>query len=205
MVKTHADNYDEGRCAARKAIANGVPRWAIIAANDDLKREQQIDSQTGLPIVVMSASQELADWQSAFVQGHNEEILQNIKLGEIKVDFRPLLMTFEQVKEAFQQNSLGTLSADTPKIEDPYGRFALHLQISKSRKNSKTVSHKSKPLTWIILSRESETQSRRFYVFEAPVDIALGRNGQVFLIKTQCFFLVHDERTTQLLQRYRLR
>ena len=197
MIKTGTNRYNEGTRTARKAMANGVPRWIIYGADDDPKRTHEIDLETGLPIGTISGPRELEESNTEFIRGYNDEILVAIKAGKIKVDFRPLLMTYSEVKEAFQKCFLGTLSIENSQIEDPSGRFVLRIKISKPRKNSKS-------LAWIFFDQKIGTQSRDLFIFEPPEDVALGKHGQVFILKTKFLFLVYDVQTTLLLSRYPL-
>ena len=100
-----------------------------------------IDSQTGLPLAAAGATPPELDTasQAAFVRGHNDEILRTVAVGDITRDFRRLLMTRKEVLEAFHDNTIGTLSLDCPRIEDPHGTFffTLLLQMPKPRKSRK--------------------------------------------------------------------
>src|SRR5688572_2947759 len=83
MGEFHADAVEEGSRTARDAITNKVPRWLVMARDDDSQRENEIDSRTGLPIAVISAPRELEARQAAFVRAFNDVILRGIESGEI--------------------------------------------------------------------------------------------------------------------------
>ena len=134
MDKPSHKAYSAGERTAREAISRGVPRLVVTQGLD----EEMIDSRTGLPVAGLSAPPELAAWQADYVRGFNEEMLRAVGSGQVTTDFRPLLMTREQIHEAFRDHTLGTLSPDCPRLEDAGGRFILKLDVPKPRKASKT-------------------------------------------------------------------
>jgi hypothetical protein len=164
-----------------------------------------IDSRTGLPIAGLSAPPELAAWQADYVRGFNEEMLRAVGSGQVTTDFRPLLMTREQIHEAFRDHTLGTLSPDCPRLEDAGGRFILKLDVPKPRKASKTGLPRPARPPSVLISRPGGEPDKRLLYCEEPVDAALGQDGRVVLIKTCSHYLAYDEETTQILHRYPVR
>ncbi len=194
MSEQLADAYRDGMNAALGAIANGVPRWietepGIIG--------HEIHPQTGLPIATLSSPPELGERNAAFARGFNDSILEGIEAGEFAVDFRPLLMSHEEVKQSFAINSLGFLSAESSRIEEPNGRFFLYLDTTKK----KTVP-KRPPLVWIVFENASGLRDTKFMHYDCPVEVATGRDGRVVLFKTECLYIARDIETTQVLQSY---
>src|SRR5262245_32768449 len=104
MSGHNQNHYADGRRDARKAIANGAPRWRQITEGPC------IHADTGLPIARLSSPVSLADWRDSYVQGFNDEILAGIDAGNIHVDFRPLLMSRDEIETALKKDYLGTLS-----------------------------------------------------------------------------------------------
>jgi hypothetical protein len=192
-VADSKDPYSDGARAARHAIAEGVPRWIAIR---DRPFGQMIDPATGLPIFGLSAPAELAEWQSAYAQGHNETISTAVQSGEINVDFRPLLMSRPEVVRALTENKLGTLSTANPRLRGPSDAFVLKLRFPKPKAKTK--------LTWVHYSRQSGEEWPEFSLYDGPQDVAVGRVGRVLVFKTSCLFLTHDVVTTQVLNSYPL-
>ena len=173
--------YKKGVSAARHAIANGVPRWLTATPEwDALGQEICIDPRTGLPIGRISAPPELEAWQTAFIRGHNDEILRAIERGQIAVDFRPLLLTFPDVQKAFDLHRLGTLSLDHCQIEDPQGRFILHLDLPTPRQRRQAQKRKSEPCLWVVFERRSGERNARFLNFEEPIDVPSTHAAEYF-------------------------
>lgn len=167
--------------------------------------EEMIDSRTGLPMDVLSAPPELAAWQADYVRGFNEEIHRAVGAGQVKTDFRPRLMTREQVHEAFRDHTLGTLSPECTRLEDAGGRFVLTLDVPKPRKASKTgLPRPARPWS-VLISPQGAEPDKRLLCCEEPVEVALGQDGRVVLIKTRSHYLAYDEETAQILRRYPVR
>jgi hypothetical protein len=200
MIDPEEEAYSEGQLAALHAISHGVPRFIVMQGMD----EDMIDSRTGLPLATLSAPPNLAAWQGAFVRGFNEAILRAVESGEVTRDFRPLLLTRKEVKDAFRDRPLGTLSLDCRRLEDPNGRFVLHLDIPIPRKTSNRGAPRSEQPARILIDHTTGECDRTLLYYDAPVEVALGRDGRVVLIKTDCLFLAFDEETTQILHRYRI-
>lgn len=197
MTNSIDDAYSEGNYAARTAIANGCPRWAIGPNASRGLENGAIDTGTGLPIFSFNCPPELVEQLAAQIRGHNDEILRALAAGEISVDFRPLLMTREQIVEDSANNQIGILSLDNPKIVGPDGRFALYIKIPKPRKN-----RKSEPLNWIVFEPANGEVNEEFSLYSEPESLAMGRGGRVLIIKSSLFYLSYDVETAQSLNRY---
>src|SRR5262249_23841646 len=140
---------------------------------------------------------ELAERHQAFARGFNDSILRGIEAGEIAVDFRPLLMSLDEITQAFATHRLGVLSEDSSRIEEPNGRFCLQWQAPKK----KSVCN-GPPLIWIAFENASGLRDLKFMNYDGPVEVAAGREGRVVLFKTDCLYIARDVETTQVLQRY---
>jgi len=202
MADQPKDPFRDGFKAARGAIANGVPRWI---ATEIYQFGELIHPQTGLPLTTISAPPELMQWRNAIVRGHNEEILRAFEGGEISVDFRPLVMSLDEVKEAFTRESLGILSIGSPQIDDPNGRFSLYVQIPKRKLAAKTKPAHSRRTIWIGYQPVDGAPARQFMLYSAPTEVALGRERRVLLFKTERLYLARDVETTQPLCRFLIR
>jgi len=113
MGTDEATAEELGRRAARNAIANGVPRWAVLA--DDAPGHDAIDPGSGLPIVSLSGDQlQVSD----FIRGHNAEISGAIERGEVQIDFRPFLRSDAQVLAMFEGEAPFRLAPKRPVIID---------------------------------------------------------------------------------------
>jgi hypothetical protein len=109
--------------------------------------------------------------------------------------FRPLLMSRPEVLRALEESCLGTLSTDNPRIEASDGEFVLQLRFPKQSAKRK--------LTWISYSRADE-EWPDFALYDAPEEIAVGRNGRVLIFRSSCLLLTRDVITTQVLNAYPL-
>jgi hypothetical protein len=194
MSEQLADAYQEGMIASLEAIANGVPRWIETESG---VFGQEIHPATGLPIATLSSPPELVERNQVFARGFNDSILRGIEAGEIAVDFRPLLMSLEEVRQAFVTHRLGVLSQDSPRIEEPSGRFRLRLQPPKKKSLAKRP-----PLIWIAIENASGLRDLKFMNYDGPVEVATGREGRVVLFQTDCLYISRDVETTQVLQRH---
>ncbi len=196
-----------GARAACNAIANGVPRWIATTADEESgQADELIHREIGLPIARLSVPKERAVWQAEFTRGHNDEIMRALRVGEISVDFRPLLMTRDEVENTFIAHPIGKLSLDQPRIEDPTGRFVLSLKTTKLRNRNAAACEKTEPTIWIAYDVPPAGEPNpRFGVYAGPLDLALGREGRVLLVKTECLYLAYDVETTQVLNRYLIR
>jgi hypothetical protein len=185
------DAYKDGSRAARQSIAEGVPRWIHTTQRPF---GESIDPDTGLPTATLSGPPELADSNTSFARGFNDEILAGIKSGEVTVDFRPLIMPRPEVLGALTECSLGTLSTENPRVQAPSGDFVLELRFPKSKAKSK--------LTWIRYHRRSGEEWPKFDLYDEPMGIAVGRNGRVLVFKTSCLLITRDVETTQVVISY---
>jgi len=166
---------------------------------------ESIDARTGLPVASVSAPPELEAWQEQFILGHNDEILRAIAAGEISFDFRPLLMTLAEIKEAFKEQFLGTLSRDDcEQVEDPRERFIVRLEASKPRKGRKGLAGAPEPVVFVVLELTTESLTQQLLIYESPIDVALGKGERVLLIPTGRHYFAYDLETTQKLCRYRI-
>src|SRR5262245_22686584 len=95
--------YAQGRRDARKGIATGFPRWIQIGEEPFTG---EIHAGTGLPIMRLSGPDDLAGWRQSYANGSNDEMLAGIESGKVKVDFRPLLMTRDEVQSAMESGFL---------------------------------------------------------------------------------------------------
>src|SRR5687768_7456982 len=93
--------YSEGEAAARTAISNGVPRWIVTS---ERPFGESIDPATGLPIAFHSFPPELKERMESFAEGHNDAIRTAVESGAIDVDFRPLLMSRNEVVDALSKS-----------------------------------------------------------------------------------------------------
>ena len=118
-----------------------------------------------------------------------------MKSGDIHVDFRPLLMTLDEVTHALENNPLGTLSTENPRVEGPDGSFCLELRQSKSKRRSNRD-------TWICYHHESGGRWPDFGFYEGPIRLAIGKNGRVLVEESKCLYMTYDVETTQVLNRY---
>jgi hypothetical protein len=185
--------YAAGSLSARRAIANGVPRWLCLGG--DRAFGQEIDPGTGLPLAGISGPAMLAVVNAALVLGYNDTISAGIKSGEVTVDFRPLLMSRSDLLRALEKNCLGILSTENPRIVAPNDALILQLRLPKRSAKRK--------FTWISF-RNGNFETPEFLLFDSPVEVALGKNGKVLILKTSCVLLSHDVATTQVLNRYSL-
>lgn len=192
-MTSEKEPYTQGASTARKAIAEGVPRWMVIS---DRAFGQMIDQTTGLPIAQLSAPPALADRQASFAQGFNEVISAAIASGEVTVDFRPLLMTRVEVVRALAECKLGTLSTENPRIQPADGQFVLELKFPAKKAKKKLI--------WIRYSLPTGEEWPKFDLYDGPLDVAIGREGRVLVFKTASVFLTRDIITTQVLNSYLL-
>jgi hypothetical protein len=185
------DPIADGSQAARRAIAEGFPRWIVTS---DIPFGQMIDPATGLPVLRMSSSPDLVEWQASFARAHNETIRAALQSGQITVDFRPLLMSRAEIIRALADNKLGTLSEAQPPLQGPQGDFVLELRFPKPYAKQK--------LTWILYRRRSGEEWPRFALYDQPLDIATAKEGRVLAFQTACLLLTRDAATTQVLNSY---
>jgi hypothetical protein len=100
MAHDSASDEQLGRHVARKAIAAGVPRWAVLGNLTEI--QGPIHEATGLPFVVTHATGRVRLKQEAFIRGHNDEIYRALSAGEISVDFRPFLPRASKLSSAVE-------------------------------------------------------------------------------------------------------
>lgn len=192
-----AKEYDKGIEAARHAIVNGCPRRLLGPNDRDSTENSSIDLRTGLPIMSIGAPPELADRISAHVNGYNDEIDRALAAREFDIDFRPLLMSRQQLEKEFFANPLGVLSLENPRIEDSNGQFMLYLKLPKPRKERKSKAH-----IWAVLEKPKGETHDKFWLYDGPVPVATGHEGKILILKTELHYLSYDLLTTQPLNRY---
>jgi hypothetical protein len=141
----------------------------------------------------------LAESNQSFARGFNDEILAALGSGGIDVDFRPLLMSRDEIERELDRNLLGTLSVDNLRIDSPNGDFSLSLRRPKPNPRAK----RAKAVTSICYEHESGGRWPSLYTYQGPWRVALGRNGRVLIFETECLYLTQDVATTQVLNRYR--
>jgi hypothetical protein len=181
MAHHDQNGYEEGRRAARNAVANGVPRWLQTTEGPC------IHPDTGLPVTWLSSPGGSTAGLQSYVQGFNDEILAAIEAGAVAVDFRPLLMSRAEIQRALDRDCLGTLSPDNPRIRSPGDDFVIQLRPP-----------------WILYSHTSGGRWPKLAAYDGPVRIALGRDGHVLVFETRFLYLTRDVLTTQVLNRYLL-
>jgi hypothetical protein len=165
-----------------------------------------IHRETGLPTVLIGSAPGREKWQKEFNQGFNDAISRAIKSGEVTIDFRPLLMTFKEVKQAFERHPIGTLSMNHLRVEDPKGHFAWSLgPVQKKGRSGK----KTNNTVWITFEMGSGMK-RSDMTYEGPIEMSLGRSGKVVICKqrisrTRFSFSTYDVQTSQELNIYEFR
>jgi hypothetical protein len=189
-------NYDEAYAAgvrtAQQAIAEGVPRW-MHGGNRPIG--QFIDRDTGLPLAGLSGPTALAEPIGARIRGYNDTVLLAIKSGSVLTDFRPLLMSRLEALSALASSSLGTLSESNPRIDAADAGFCLKLRLPKPQAK--------RPMAWISYTRAGK-QWPDFELFTSPVEVAVGKEGRVLVLKDGHVILARDLETTQVLNSYPL-
>ncbi len=184
--------FVEGVDAAQDAIENGVPRWLL---TQDGPFEQMIHPETGLPIAWLSGPPNLAERQELFAKGFNQAILAAVRSGGIEVDFRPLLMSRDDIEHALGACGLGILSPDNPKIQSPNREFTIKLRPEKRKSPSKAR-------IWVCYDHLTWGRWPDFELYGGPIRFALGRDGRVLISETQQNYLTYDVATTQVLNRF---
>ncbi|REJ76124.1 MAG: hypothetical protein DWQ47_10920 [Acidobacteria bacterium] len=182
------ESYKRGIRAAKKAIAAGTPFWI---STGERAFGEFIHSETGLPYLGLSGPPELENSNLSYARGYNDEVLNGVKSGSIRVDFRPLLMTFNEVLASFEARYIGTISDDSPRIEVSEADLILELKKRKTRH--------SRELTVVSFIRSGVEVGNNFELYETPIRVALGRDGQVLVMKTKRSILTRDVVTTQVL------
>lgn len=189
MIEHDQNAYDDGSKAARKAIANGVPRWVRTSSG---RFGEMIHAGTGLPIAVLSGPANLKNWQQSYAQGFNDEILVAIEAGNIDVDFRSLLMTRDEIQHALKTCFLGTVSTETPTLRSPNTDFTIEIDVDASQR------------TWICYHHESGGEWPKFQLYDGPLCVALAKESRVLVFETESVYLTRDVMTTQVLNKYLL-
>ncbi len=197
LINPTGKEYRAGQSAARRAIKAGFPRWTCVATNDPYKC---IDDQTGLPILKFAKK---SDEIEAFAVGANDEILRAIDKGLIAVDFRPLLLSLDKIRAAFEQGSLGILSPDNPQIEFR-DVFSAKLRSERVRKMHGIPHDPEKRNIFIELRNVQGKVFRDFDFYDRPVELALALDNRVLVSRTDSIYSSHDLETSQILNRYPL-
>jgi hypothetical protein len=187
--------YRAGRSAARKSIKAGFPRWTCVARNDPYKF---IDDQTGLPFIdFVQKSDEI----EALAAGANDEILRAIGKGLITLDFRPLLLSRDDLKNAFGQAFVGLLSLGNPEIEYR-DVFSAKLRSERVRKMYGIPHDPAKRNVFIELRNGQGKVFRDFALYDDPVELALALDNRVLVSRTASAYSSRDLDTSQILNLY---
>lgn len=182
------ESYERGIRAARKAIAAGTPFWISTKGRAS---GEFIHSETGLPYLGLSGPPELENSNLSYAKGYNDEVLNGVRSGSISVDFRPLLMTLNEIIASLEAHTIGTISEDSPRLEVSKADLILELKKRKTRHSGE--------ITIVSFRRAGVEVGNNFEDYETPIRVALGKDGQVLVMETERSILTRDVVTTQVL------
>jgi hypothetical protein len=184
--------YSQGIKAATNAISDGVPRWV---KTEPCAVGECIDDYSGLPVMRVSGPQQRQDWLTSFARAFNDTIQAALDAGTITVDFRPLLMSRDELLQALTDHSLGTLSLESPRVESHNPEFSLEVRLQHRKRDT---------LIWIRFINSSGDEWPEFELYDGPLDVATGREGKVVVFRSRCTLSSRCLETTQVLNVFRL-